>query len=681
MFKGGLLKWLIGDFIFDSLFNPVVAIISKAVKPLWESLSGKTLPSIDEKMAEKAAEQFFSLLGESEYDEKIILKAMNTIADKNIVRSFHRKMLLLKKWFAPTDPTHADRLAEYFRRLISEKTPEETAKLIQDIAEMSDDEWREYLLSTGIDHKDLRTKAEIGKDYYDEFSTAAKKKWRRLRRNVVRYWNTTLVPAWEGLRRRARYLIIGFVAIAGFLLVLTMSAYAFRFMAAFALLSIVIVFFISFSTSAYKSLMSFIIISLASLGLFPTRYVRSLIDLVSRQSFLRYSRAVEIVFLHLATAALVYPSVLYYSAFWIYAAVGAMACMVYIKARDAKTSWLVPGLGIHYFIFLALLFFPQPVHTAQVEFNNLKKKFTLFSNDRSIATMTIFEVTEKTSGWQVADRDEFGKPMKAENGLYRMAPCLITGENDTKVQMEFVPGKKYQISEDGETLDAGEVMVKARAQNADGSWMITDKTVECYLPYSKVVIPKQESKSLDGVTTAKHVEDNSANSNSNLVQKTKVETPKSEDKPKSSTTSFTVPANAVYASGIEVKKGQEIVVTASGKVNSMPEAKDYDGTYKWVGPEGWGTLSPGFISEGKKSLAGPLPQGRSYMALTARVATSQPSLTDGNWTIIGRGMKFKADQDGYLYFVVNEKVQENGSVRMDYLTNNQGGFKVEVKVQ
>lgn len=659
MFKGGLLKWVIGDFVFDSLFGPLVGIISKAVRPLADLVFGKTLPSIGEKVAEMATAQLFSLLGESEYDEKIILKAMNTIADKNIVRGFHRKMLLLQKWFT------VDHLSEYVRRLISEKTPEETAELIVMIGNMNDDEWREYLLSTGIDHKDLRTKAEIGKEYFDQFTSAAAKQWKKLRRKLDKQWSATVQPAWLALRKRARYLIIGFAGVVGVLVILVMFAYAYRFMAAFSLFLILAVLVISFVRSAYNALMTFVIFGLSSLGLVPPRYVRPLIALVQKQSFLRYSRAAEIVLLHLATAALVYPSVLYYSVFWVYAAVAAMACMVYMIARDTTTSWLVQGLGIHYFIFLLLLLFPQPVESAHLEFNNLKKKVTLFNNDRYIATRTIFEVTEKTSGWQVADVDELGKPIK-KDGHYRMTPCYVTGANDTTAQMEFVPGKKYQVSEDGETLDAGEAMIKARAQNADGTWLITDKTVECYIPFSKTDLAVAKPKPTPVPVTTPTVVAPSQPAPAKVVAVER---------------SFYMQASEVYRLGIHVRRGQRVQITASGQINTMPEDRRTDRAYRWVGPDGWGSSIPGFITKATGSFAGPLPEGAPYLALAARVSSKAPSLSDGNWILIGSNNSFIADQDGYLYLVVNEKSKNQAGIyQPEWLSNNQGGLQIEVSV-
>ena len=171
----------------------------------------------------------------------------------------------------------------------------------------------------------------------------------------------------------------------------------------------------------------------------------------------------------------------------------------------------------------------------------------------------------------------------------------------------------------------------------------------------------------------------SSNSSNATVNKSPV--PLENKQPKQESYTIKVSPRQVNYTGIKINASDLIVITASGKINSMPESMNYDGTYKWVGPNGWGNLNPGFISEGTKSLAGPLPQGRSYMALTARIATSQPSLTDGNWILVGKYFQFKSQQDGMLYFVVNEKIQENGKIRMDWLENNQGEFTVKVTIK
>lgn len=158
-------------------------------------------------------------------------------------------------------------------------------------------------------------------------------------------------------------------------------------------------------------------------------------------------------------------------------------------------------------------------------------------------------------------------------------------------------------------------------------------------------------------------------------------TPSPKKSSPTSISNLSISPAVVTRTEVYVNKGDTVIITATGRINSLPNAKDYDGTYKWVGPEGWGNLDPGFISEGTRSLAGPLPQGRSYLALTARIGKNQPSLVDGNWIYIGRRQSFVADQDGYLYFVVNEKLEENGHSRMEYLSNNQGSIVVDITVK
>ncbi len=339
----------------------------------------------------------------------------------------------------------------------------------------------------------------------------------------------------------------------------------------------------------------------------------------------------------------------------------------FIVAFNSKVFWaakIFTGLTVTTAILGVLVLITQVTVSAYQQGVTFQNWFAQLHNRPEHKLKT------ETLAWTLAVYQS-GTVVEDQYGFAKVEPCLdATGQ-----QIRYPAGQSFKTLNLRTFVDAGEALVQIFPANSDGSWLNTQEKRPCWIPVSKTDVPELKpnpSPSMESVKVEK-VEQS--------APQTKVETPKSEEIPKSVDTSFTVPANAVYASGIYVKKGQEIIVRATGKVNSLPETKYYDGTYKWVGPEGWGTLDPRFISEGKKSLAGPLPQGRSYMALTARIGTSQPSLTDGNWTIIGRGLRFTADQDGMLYFVVNEKLSENGTVRTEWLENNQGGFKVEVKVR
>lgn len=140
--------------------------------------------------------------------------------------------------------------------------------------------------------------------------------------------------------------------------------------------------------------------------------------------------------------------------------------------------------------------------------------------------------------------------------------------------------------------------------------------------------------------------------------------------------SITVPASAEdFDSGISVRKGQTVILSASGSANAS--ATSSDGSFRWVGPDGWGS-SPSF-SQGRK---GPLPSGSSFMALCYRVGRGTLPINDGLWQLAGSSRRFTASSSGTIHFTVNDDIEDrNGNYQPSYRTNNQGQFNVQVRVE
>lgn len=125
---------------------------------------------------------------------------------------------------------------------------------------------------------------------------------------------------------------------------------------------------------------------------------------------------------------------------------------------------------------------------------------------------------------------------------------------------------------------------------------------------------------------------------------------------------------------ISVQKGQTIIISAIGSVNSSGYKTPNDGSYKIVGANGWSS-NPSFNS-GRRS---PLPATAPFMALAMRIGSGKLPIDDGRWTLIGSQKTVVADSDGYLHFTVNDMNDPTG--QSDWWINNEGGLKIRVQIQ
>ena len=117
-------------------------------------------------------------------------------------------------------------------------------------------------------------------------------------------------------------------------------------------------------------------------------------------------------------------------------------------------------------------------------------------------------------------------------------------------------------------------------------------------------------------------------------------------------------------STLEVKKGQGIIITATGQVNSCKNR--HDGAYGWTGPEGrkWSW------NKDRKRVLG---QDAPFMALCAKVGES------GKWFKVGRKISFRVLQSGKIFFTVNDDIYDaSGRFRLDWRKDNEGRFIVKV---
>ena len=130
--------------------------------------------------------------------------------------------------------------------------------------------------------------------------------------------------------------------------------------------------------------------------------------------------------------------------------------------------------------------------------------------------------------------------------------------------------------------------------------------------------------------------------------------------------------NEINNTEIRIEKGSTVSISATGKVNAATESND--GAFAWVNPDGWSN-EPEFNS-GRSG-----PSASAFMGLVARISKSQPPIDDNGWTFIGSEGKITAQEDGVLYFTVNDKIKDASGVRHpEWFSNNQGSFMVKVKI-
>ncbi len=696
--KGTLLKWLIGDFLFDQLMGPVFAGLRRIFSPLIEAFSKKAGGKIAERAAQKFADEFFTLLGETDIDEERLADAFLERDDYNELEAFSNKLEMIGNWFAPHDSKRADEMREYFRRLVIQKDVEQTGRMISFFAAMPEDTFKKYLRSIDIEHKDLRSKYKFLVGLQESFKKGGKYGFKYFRRATRRYWHGLFMPIWTMLKARVQKVVIAVLAVFTVLIIMAVAAYAARWPGALVAFLLAMSAALAFLESVWLKVYWFVISLPARLSTQETvDDLPDLNELMARNEYPPLVRGFRLVFMliaHFLVIVLLRPDWAWTYVFWGYLTLFLVLSSMWIKAYPSPQFMAAKVIFTMTFLFVGFVgsvrVFPAQAKSAELSYQRYMSTWNQQNIVDELNNNPELVATESALGWQF-DRDEFGTPVLDASGFVAVQPCMVNIKGE-QVQFRLSKGDRFKILGDGVTVNAGEPLVQVYVPNQDGSWIQGPSSPKCWVPVAKtgLAIPKSQSQNPSALVWVKP---DSAPQPA-PTQET-APTPKTDDikaiqasvesvtgtQPSAAKKQFLVNATAVYASGIWVTKGQTIVVKASGKVNSLPEAKNYDATYRWVGPDGWGQKSPGYITEGGKSLAGPLPAGSSYLALAARVATSQPSLVDGKWLMVGSSKTFTAEQDGYLYFVLNEVLQENGYSRLEYLTNNQGGFQVEVKVQ
>lgn len=172
-------------------------------------------------------------------------------------------------------------------------------------------------------------------------------------------------------------------------------------------------------------------------------------------------------------------------------------------------------------------------------------------------------------------------------------------------------------------------------------------------------------KTPDAVPTKERLQPIAANSQSELTPADKV-----------STSEIVVPANVEQVdTGIKVRKGQSVTITATGQVNGASSPSD--SSFGWFGPDGQGVGST--TNNGRKR---PLPPGSSFMALCYRIGSGSLPIDDEKWSLAGGSKTFTANESGTLHLTVNDAIRnKDGQYLISWRTDNQGQFTVQIRVE
>lgn len=158
------------------------------------------------------------------------------------------------------------------------------------------------------------------------------------------------------------------------------------------------------------------------------------------------------------------------------------------------------------------------------------------------------------------------------------------------------------------------------------------------------------------------------------VNRTEPSIPQGKD-PLASGITIKVPATKPWTnSGVQVDAGQILKITATGSVNTLdkkPRKSSEAQWWKWVGPEGWGSI-PRF----ERRHIHLLPEGKSYMGLIGKIGE------EGKPFFIGKYYEGQLNQSGILYLGINDIMRDEfGKPHGEgdpWWTNNQGEFRVNI---
>ncbi len=124
----------------------------------------------------------------------------------------------------------------------------------------------------------------------------------------------------------------------------------------------------------------------------------------------------------------------------------------------------------------------------------------------------------------------------------------------------------------------------------------------------------------------------------------------------------------IVDSTLQVEKGQEITILATGQVNGCNNSNDR--AYSWVGPNGRKDFG---LDRGRRR---PLPES-PFMALAYKIDESDEPF-EGDWLLAGSQSTFTAPRAGILYFTVNDDTHSGAEFRPKWRQDNEGKFIVKV---
>lgn len=652
-----MLKKAIQGTMWLSLIQGIGSGLKAITAPFIGSLTGQAT----EKIVEEVVEQFKGLLPASAHDEWMIAQALKHLDNPIVAQAFGNKLSLIAKWFSPNDPQRGYELKEFFRLKVIGATVEETAANIKYFAGLPKGAFKSYLIAIDIENKDLRTRLQSFWKATSQLGEKGSRALRYLRVWVFRYTIPYLTKLGDNFYKKVTAYVwkigIGIAAAFGGLLMLAAFAYAGKWFGAFAVIVLVTVL----------ALMSVESIWLKINMILPARWQMQMVES-------KTIRLVILLYLHVAVVAVLYPGLSYSYAFWGYFLILLLGGITWMQAFPSPNFYAPKVVGTLTLLVIAgsVVQYAAPAHAQYVSLMLKQIRDHQYYRNAAVEleNAPIHKTTDRVLGWTILPEhidSTTGEPLKNANGFPIISPCMVKNKDGQDVQFELAKDKQFRASDLRTRINVGEVLTPIIVPNADGSWIQTTNNPQCMIPISKTTllvaarsVPASDSEKPAATTTA--------------ADQTSALPPAAKQQP---APTHRVHANAAYFTGLVLRKGQRVQLTASGKVNSLPDHFGKNGNNRWLGPEGLGS-EPDFL----KGAKGPLPSGSSYMALAARIHSSQqtPPLADGQWLFVGKSKIITADRDGYLHLVVNEKIVDQGGVNQpEWLFNNQGGFMVEVR--
>lgn len=146
------LKWIVGDFLFDTVASTVWKGAKALFGPMVKSAANKGADKFGEEVVNKA----MGLLDKKALDEQLLSEAKLLLSYTEL-QAWHEKIGYIDqiaiKADGSVDQRRAERLREFLRRLTIKDSVDKTAEEMKYVAGMPDEVWQDHLRALDVEHK------------------------------------------------------------------------------------------------------------------------------------------------------------------------------------------------------------------------------------------------------------------------------------------------------------------------------------------------------------------------------------------------------------------------------------------------------------------------------------------------------------------------------------------------